>query len=107
MQSFFSNTDFFLVPIYFLIIIGLSFLIRRSHIKKVPEYKYLVLAVILKLLGVSFFCIIYLFYYGGGDTISYFLGSKAITNVLFQDFEKGIALLIQAARGNHPNALLF
>ena len=93
MQSFISDIDYFLIPIYLIIIIGLAFIIKRSYIKNFSEYKYLVPAIILKLTGVSFFCIIYLFYYNGGDTISYFLGSKSITNVFFQDFKKGMALL--------------
>ena len=39
------------------------------------------------------FCIIYLFYYEGGDTVNYFKGTKAIANLLEQDFEKGLAVL--------------
>ena len=36
---------------------------------------------------------IYLFLYGGGDTISYFLGSKAMVNLMFQNFKRGIAMI--------------
>ena len=35
---------------------------------------------------------IYLFYYGGGDTINYFKGARSVGNLLLEDLEKGIAI---------------
>ena len=88
-----SQNELFLVPLYMLLIFIISSTISTSHIKKHIEYKYFNYGLLFKLLGVTGFCIIYLFYYEGGDTVNYFLGTKAIANLIEQDFEKGMAVL--------------
>ena len=39
------------------------------------------------------FCLVYTFYYGGGDTINYFLATKATANLLITDLNKGVAVI--------------
>ena len=80
--------------IYLLIILFIGLMIKLRYQKKYPEYKYFVKGLLLKLVGVSAFCIVYLFYYRGGDTINYFLGAKAIANLLLQNFEIGWEVLL-------------
>ena len=67
--------------------------IRSRNIQKFSEYKYFIQGLIFKLIGVSAFFLVYLFYYEGGDTANYFLGTQAIGNLLIQDFEKGYHVL--------------
>jgi hypothetical protein len=93
MQSFISISDLILVPLYFLLLISISNRIKRKNISKKPEYKYLTKGLVLKLAGVSLFCVIYIFVYGGGDTTNYFLGSRAMVKLLFQNFDRGIAMI--------------
>lgn len=96
MQSkidFISLSDVFVAIIYFLVIVGIASIIQSRNINKYPEYKYFTKGLIAKLIGVTIFCLIYVFYYDGGDTTNYFLGSKALVGVFFQDFEKGFALI--------------
>jgi len=50
-----------------------------------------------KIIGVICFCFIYIFYYKGGDTISYFQGSKALSKLLVQDFDKGFQILFNTS----------
>ena len=88
-----TYSDFFLVPIYLFLIIVVAILIKSKYIKKATEYHFFIKGLIMKLFGVSAFTIVYVFYYGGGDTVSYYLGAKSISNLLFQDFEKGFAIL--------------
>ena len=88
-----SINDLILVPIYLIIIFGFSRLIKSNNIKKYPEYKYFIKGLWFKIFGVCFFVSIYLFYYGGGDTIYYFLGAKAVANLFLENFEKGFAIL--------------
>ena len=88
-----SVEDLVLVPLYLFVIIGLASLIKSNNIKQHPEYKYFVKGLWFKLIGVSMFISIYLFYYGGGDTLAYFKGTKALGNLLLQDFSKGFAVL--------------
>ena len=89
-----SINDLILVPIYLIFIFGFARWIKSNNIEKYPEYRYFVKGLWFKIIGVSFFISIYLFYYGGGDTVYYFLGAKAIANLFFQNFSNGIAVLL-------------
>ena len=96
MQSyadFISLIDIFLVPLFLFLVIGIAFIIKKRHITKYPEYHYFVKGLVFKIIGVILFSLVYLFYYNGGDTTNYFLGSKALVNLLLYDFEKGYAIL--------------
>jgi len=94
--------DILLVPIYLILIILISSRIKSKNIAQFPEYKYFTKGLVFKLLGVSMFISIYLFYYEGGDTINYFKGARAVGNLLIEDFEKGIAVLFNTSSNyNH------
>jgi hypothetical protein len=94
--------DLILVPLYLIFIFGLASLIKSNNIKQFPEYKYFVKGLWFKTIGVSAFVSIYLFYYGGGDTLVYFRGAKALGNLLVHDFSKGLAVLFNT--GSYENA---
>ena len=81
------------MPIYLTLILLICSRIKSKNIDQFPEYKYFTKGILFKLLGVSAFITIYLFYYGGGDTISYFYGVRAVGNLILEDFEKGFAVL--------------
>jgi len=88
-----STEDLILVPLYLFVIIGLARIIKSNNINKYPEYKYFVKGLWFKIIGVSAFISIYLFYYGDGDFTVYFRGAKCLGNLLLQDFSKGFAIL--------------
>ena len=50
-------------------------------------YKYFIPGLVSKIIGVILFSLIYLFYYGGGDTLNYFYSAKAITYLFFNQFD--------------------
>ena len=94
--------DILLVPIYLVIILLVCSRIKSKNIAQFQEYKYFTKGLVFKLLGVSAFISIYLFYYGGGDTINYFKGARAVGNLLLEDFEKGFAVLFNTSSNyNH------
>jgi len=88
--------DLLLAVPFFLLIILISHLVKKRYIKQYYEYKYFVVGIVFKLLGVTCFCLIYVFYYGGGDTVNYFMGARAVGNLLIQDFDKGIVMLFNS-----------
>lgn len=102
MQSYINYSDIYLVPIYLVVIFFVGNVIIRNNKKNIPEYHYFNYGLLFKLIGVFAFCLIYLFYYEGGDTTNYFRGSKAITNLLLQDFERGLAVLFN--KDNYLNS---
>lgn len=56
-------------------------------ILKHSEYKYYVFGLYARMLGVIFFCLIYIYYYKGGDTVAYFESSMAFANLFHSNPE--------------------
>tara|TARA_B100001287_G_scaffold116244_1_gene97803 strand:- start:935 stop:2287 length:1353 start_codon:yes stop_codon:yes gene_type:complete len=96
-SNFLDFKDVLLAIPFFLLIILISFLIKAKYIDRYSEYKYFVPGIIFKILGVICFCLVYVFYYKGGDTLNYFLGAKALGNLLIQDFDKGLNILLNTS----------
>ncbi|PLX23293.1 MAG: hypothetical protein C0599_04705 [Salinivirgaceae bacterium] len=82
---YFSFWDIFIVPLY----IGIAWYIaRRIGMRKSeenPAYKYYQWGLLYKIGGAIALCLIYLFYYGGGDTTGYYNSAVALNNLLFED----------------------
>lgn len=60
------------MPVYLLLIFYAANQIKNNRIGENPIYSYYVRGLALKLLGGLLVCAVYLFYYGGGDTIGFF-----------------------------------
>jgi len=73
--------EFALLPFYLLLIVIFSARTKRIQMKQHPEYKYYMTGLYAKITGGLTFAFIYLFYYGGGDTISYYETSLAFVNL--------------------------
>jgi len=77
--------DLFITPIFIVLIYALAYFIRPSVTEKDNE-RYFIPGLTLKIIGALAVGIIYQFYYGGGDTFTYFnLGSKYIWQAFFDD----------------------
>lgn len=85
--------DLFLTPVYLILIYFFSGYVQDKHIVYQPLYKYYVRGLFVKLFGAIAVCLIYQFYYTGGDTTNYYQTSKAIANLSFKDFESFIDVL--------------
>lgn len=88
-----SFWDLILTPLYFIIIIVVGAIIKKKNIKEHPHYKYFTKGLVLKLIGAIAFCMIYSFYYDGGDTNAYFRSSKAIANLFSKNFSVAFSIL--------------
>ncbi len=73
--------EWVMLGIYMLIIMIISFFIQVNNIRKNKIYKYYSIAVLAKLLSAVAFCLIYIYYYKGGDTVSYYESSRALVNM--------------------------
>ena len=70
--------DLFITPVYLAIIYAIAFLIR-PYVTEKQNIRYFIPGLTLKVIGAISVGMIYQFYYGGGDTFTYFhLGSKYI-----------------------------
>ena len=79
--------EVFLAPIYILLIMVLAYFIPRPIDRKVFN-----LGLGAKLAGGLAFTLIYLFYYGGGDTIAYYKTAMAYCNLIIQSPFDGLAI---------------
>lgn len=59
--------------------------IRKKNIKAYPEFRYFIPGLFIKVGGGFFFACIYVFYYGQGDTTSFYECSMAFTRLLLHD----------------------
>jgi hypothetical protein len=80
-----SIWDLILSPFYAMILLILANQVRLRKEKLQPEYKYFTWGLFAKLAGGISVCLIYTFYYDGGDTVNYFTSAQAFGNLLEKD----------------------
>jgi hypothetical protein len=83
-------------PVLFFTLLILGFINTQKKIHSQAYYKYYMPGLTVRLFAVLFFCFIYVSYYGGGDTISYFESSKALAKLFLQSPEKYFHVMISA-----------
>ena len=88
--------DLLLTPVYLIIIYFIASYIQYRNIKKHPFYKFYTKGLMVKLIGAISVCLIYQFYYSGGDTIAYFETSRAILKMS----NKNILVFFDTLKGN-------
>ena len=94
--------DFFLVLIYFLVTLLIASRIKKKNISKSPYFEYLIPGITFKTIGLIMFCLVYTFYYQNGDTVNYFLGARALGNVILQNPpEVGFSMLFDLYNENN------
>jgi len=91
----FSIQDIFLGIVYLGIIYIVAYGLKSRQQKKGLDSKYFIGGLTAKLIGVTAFCMIYGLYYGGGDTVNYYLGSVALVNLMTEDFNAFYSILIE------------
>lgn len=80
-----SIFDWLLIPFYFVVIYFCANHIKKKYEKNEPLYKWYSRGLMVKLVGAISVCLIYQFYYTGGDTTCYFQTSSAISNLLYKN----------------------
>lgn len=84
-MEFFNIWDLFLVPLYILLAWVFASRISKKRREKHPHYRFYHWGLLYKIGGAIALCLIYLFYYGGGDTTGYFTSAMKLQNLLFVD----------------------
>lgn len=102
-EALYSSTDFILMPIYLLVFFFIAINIQRKNIASNPLYKYYVRGLFAKFSGSFIVCMIYLFYYKGGDTVGYFETGKLLAKLGFLNQKSFFSVL----GGNLSNDNLF
>ncbi len=84
-MDFYNIWDVFIVPLYVLVAWGIAFNISKKRKQNDPSFKFYHWGLLYKMGGAIALCLIYLFYYGGGDTTGYFHGALVMRNLFFED----------------------
>jgi len=74
--------DFIVAPLYILFIFFIALLIKNKYIKTNSTYTYFIPGLLAKIVGGIAVCLIYIYYYKGGDTINYYITSNSFSNLL-------------------------
>lgn len=72
--------------VYFLLVYIIALQVKKRRIIQTGLYKWFIPGLLVRMLGGIALCIIYLFYYKGGDTTNYFKGSVCMINLMFVNF---------------------
>ncbi|MEQ1733206.1 MAG: hypothetical protein ABL940_06005 [Bacteroidia bacterium] len=86
--------DFLLAGIYVLMFCVGGFLYQQKMRKLNPVYSYYVKGMLAKFIGGTIFCLIYVYYYGGGDTTIYNNDSISLNNLFFKNINAYYHILI-------------
>lgn len=73
--------EWVMLGIYCIIIFGFTFARQVLKMKQQPVYRYFGWGVFLKVTCSVIFCLIYIYYYQGGDTVAYYETSRALVNL--------------------------
>ena len=84
MGVYLNFVDFIVAPILIIIIFLVSKSHQLKHIESNPSYKYFLWAVGMKIIGGIAVCLIYIFYYGYGDTLNYYNDCAVLLNMLYK-----------------------
>ncbi len=98
MLELISLVDFIIPPIFIIIIYLIAKKIQLQRIESNPSYKYFIWGLWVKIIGGISVCLVYVFYYGGGDTLNYYNDCVVYVNMLF----KSPADLLDLIIGPHP-----
>ncbi|MBC7411759.1 MAG: hypothetical protein H7331_04820, partial [Bacteroidia bacterium] len=86
--------DFLLAGIYVLFLLVCAFIYQQQKRKSNPVYSYYVKGMLAKFIGGTLFCLIYVYYYGGGDTLLYNANSISLNNLFFKNINAYYHILI-------------
>ena len=76
-----SLYDMCLAIIYFALLYIVAFYYKRIKIDKNPEYKYFILGLTAKVVGGFMFALLTVYYYKGGDSLSYYKAAEDVTKI--------------------------
>jgi hypothetical protein len=90
-EKYLDIYDLLLSPFYFILILYIAYQYKNTKLRVYGKkyYKYFLPALFCKILGSICLCLIYTYYYTGGDAINYYVSTKMFVNVILEgDFGK-------------------
>src|SRR3977135_1261465 len=84
-MDYLSFMDLIIAPILLIFFFIIANAIKARHIEQEPYYKYFVPALFLKVFGGIGVCLVYVYYYNGGDTTGYYIDNTCVSRLFLKD----------------------
>ncbi|HNS11743.1 MAG TPA: hypothetical protein PKM97_03955 [Bacteroidia bacterium] len=84
-MEFLSFIDLVIPPFYLILFFFVAHSIRSRHIEKEPYYKYFMPGLMVKMAGSIAICLVYVFYYGSGDTTNYYSDCLSVSKLFVKN----------------------
>ncbi len=97
MIDYLSIVDFIVPPILIIIIFIVSKSRQLKYIEANPSYRFYMWGIWMKVLGGIAVCMIYLFYYGFGDTMNYYNDCVVMVNLFFKSPGSLLKILLETS----------
>ena len=95
MNTYYDLLDLLLTPLYLMVILIWARWYQQTKIDQHPEYKFFTLGLLAKIGGAIGVCLIYTFYYSGGDSTLYFDSSKAMLRLADQNPDGFLKVMLE------------
>jgi hypothetical protein len=95
MEDYLSIVDIVVAPILLIFIYLHAKAKQVKNIETNPSYKYYIYGMFLKIFGGISVCLVYVLYYGGGDTTNYFNDCRVMVNLLLKSPASLLKFLFQ------------
>lgn len=79
---------------YFCLMYIIAVQIKKGKIKQVGLYKWFIPGLVVRIFGGIMVCLIYLYYYDGGDTTNYYAGAVCMTNLMMKNFPAYLEIMM-------------
>ncbi|MCH2046860.1 MAG: hypothetical protein MK212_22285 [Saprospiraceae bacterium] len=96
------SIDFLLLPIFAVVLTSVFIIVRNSRYSNSIIKRYFLPALLFRFIGAFLTGLMYQYYYNGGDTFWYFMGTQDIYFTAFKDFPASLEMIFQDYRDLHP-----
>ena len=104
-EELYTGVDLVATPFFAALIFFLGRRIQQQRIQENPLYKYYSRGLLIKLAAGFLVCLVYIFYYGGGDTIGYFQSARLVSRMFFVN--PGVYFSVLGGNLSHDNLSVF
>jgi hypothetical protein len=100
--DFISFADLLIVPVFLILVYFIANSIRSNKLEQNSSYRYYVSALMVKMIGAIGVCLIYVYYYRGGDTLAYYRDAGTMIKLFFKSPADAISMtLFDINSGNY------
>jgi len=89
-MQYLSFIDLIIPPLYLVFFFFVANNIRSKNIELDPSYRFFIWGLFAKLIGAIAICLVYSFYYGGGDTTNYYLDGVCVSKLFLKNPHEGL-----------------